>query len=127
MSSLQFKSYIAHSLKQPKELLNLQEELTNRGFPCIQSSDFEDTVTAPKELSWCREKSISDPLNRFFIFFIELSQHDPVALVELGMALNNKTEFICAIGHVRPNSFFYNEKVIQYSDVDNFLSRHFFS
>lgn len=123
--SEQFLSYIAHNIKQSSDVNNLQLEMTSRGFPCLRSSQIEENYTDPKELAKIRLESISLTQNKFFFFFLDYSEHDPVALVELGIALGCKTEHVCAIGRVRSNSFIYHPRVTYYDTVENFYHRRF--
>lgn len=120
----QLLSYIAHSVKAPKEMLLLQKEMTDRAFPCIRSSEFDEHFTSPKELSEARLSTLGSPLNRFFFFFIDYSKEDPIALAELGYALA-QTEHVCLIGRTRTNSFMHHSSIQYFDSIENFLSDHF--
>lgn len=117
-------AYIAHSKKHYKDALELQREMTSRGFPTIRSEQVDDVYNAPAELSTNRVHILENWRNRFFFFFIDVSNEDPIALIELGYALS-KTEHVCAIGKVRTNSFLHHPRITLYDSVNNFLARHF--
>jgi hypothetical protein len=118
-------AYIAHcGGKSNKDILTLQSEMTQRGFPTIRSEQVDETYVAPKEIAENRVHCLSNWRNRFFFLFIDVSANDPVALVEFGYALNH-TENVCLIGKSRTNSFQYHSKVQLFDSVENFLVCHF--
>lgn len=117
-------AYIAHSKKHYKDALELQKEMTYRGFPTIRSEQVDEIYNAPAELSTNRVHILENWRNRFFFFFIDVSDDDPVALIELGYALS-KVEHICLIGKSRTNSFHYHPRCQLFDSVENFIYRHF--
>lgn len=125
MSPNQFFSYIAHVKHTTQEILDIQIDITQRGFPCLRSNQVEENYTDPKELSQSRAESLHPCLNRFFFFFPDLSWEDSVGLVELGLAIGYGTEHICVIGKSRTCSWHYHPRIQYYDDWDNFLFRHF--
>lgn len=118
-------AYIAHSVKKLPEALELQREMTERGFPTVRSEQVDEVYNSPKEIAENRIHVLSNWRNRFFFFFIDASANDTVALIEFGYALNH-TKKVCVIGKSRTNSFMYHPKVELYDTVDNFLYRNFF-
>lgn len=116
--------YIAHSQKYFKDAIELQKEMTDRGYPTIRSEQVDEQYVAPKEIAEKRVHCLSNWRNRFFFLFIDVSANDPVALVEFGYALNH-TEHVCLIGRSRTNSFQYHPRVELFDSIDTFLSKHF--
>jgi hypothetical protein len=120
-----FWSYIAHVKHTTKEILSFQDDLTNRGFPCLRSNQVDENYNNPRELSISRLESLNPSMNKWFFFFIEQSCNDAIALIEFGYALY-KTEHVCVIGRSRTNSFMFCTPRVQYFEsIDNFFTRHF--
>lgn len=128
MPKLPLLSYIAHVKELRKEHLDYAEDLTQRGFPCVISNQFNNDKDTASEAMLNRLTTIANDSNRFVIFFIEDSAYDNIALWELGLASSyGHCEFICLIGKEKYRQFAQLPRVKSYPNWEGFIGNHFFS